>query len=176
MIEETFKKEKKTSKSKHKLAQCTDKTNGYTYLQNKLARERYLTTNFWLRDFTRVLGNSKSNKVLISTERFSVVAFISWAVDCSPLIMMKVAFTYHTIQWQKQKRNEEKWSRVARESIVQTLRAAVRLAFKVNIMCQSEPWNMHTSQDTLPLGPKWHQNSNPWFSRYTNFLKTSSAE
>ena len=60
MIEETF---KKTSKSKHKLAQCNDKINGYTYLQNKLAQERYLTTNFWLRDFTRVLGNSKSNKV-----------------------------------------------------------------------------------------------------------------
>ena len=53
----------KTSKSKHKLAQCSDKINGYTYLQNKLAQERYLTTNFWLRDFTRVLGNSKSNKV-----------------------------------------------------------------------------------------------------------------
>ena len=29
MIEETF---KKTSKSKHKLAQCSDKTNGYTYI------------------------------------------------------------------------------------------------------------------------------------------------
>ena len=60
--ENNFKKKDKTSRSKHKQAHCNDKATCYRYLQNKLAEERYLARNLWLRDLTRVLGNSKSNE------------------------------------------------------------------------------------------------------------------
>ena len=63
IIEKTILKQKdKTSRSKHKQAHSNDKATCYTYLQNKLAEERYLARNLWLRDLTRVLGNSKSNE------------------------------------------------------------------------------------------------------------------
>jgi len=43
MIEKNnLKKKDKTSRSKHKQAHCNDKATCYTYLQNKLAEERYL--------------------------------------------------------------------------------------------------------------------------------------
>ena len=50
--ENNFKTKDKTSRSKHKQAHCNDKATCYTYLQNKLAEERYLARNLWLRDLT----------------------------------------------------------------------------------------------------------------------------